>query len=605
MGHQPHEQAPHDADVTAAIVAGALDAIITMDHHGHVVEFNPAAERIFGYTRAEAVGRPLASLIIPPLLRAAHRAGLKQYLAGGEGKVIGRKLELIAMRSDRTELPVELTVTSVDTPDGHALFIGFLRDLTHQKRTELELRRTKELYDLVLDNTQDLITLVEPSGLVRYASPSHRSVIGYEPQDLVGANVLDFVHPDDAAMVAQRMAESVASGSGGFVSEIRIRHRDGHWVALEGTGRVVDRQDEPPIILASARDVTDRKRAHEAVLHLAAIVEPTDDAVYSKSLDGEILTWNPGAQLLYGYTAEEAIGRSVSILSPADRPSEIPEILERIRRGERIEHYETERVRKDGSRVHISLSVSPIEDLSGRVIASSAIARDITDRKRAEEQIAFLAYHDKLTGLPNRARFDELITMGLARARRQGLGLAVLYLDLDDFKVVNDTLGHAAGDDLLRQVAQRLLAASRETDGVARLGGDEFMILAPDLPRKPGSEGASSPDPSLVVAETVAGRVQRALGRPFRLGQAEVSVTASIGVSIYPLDADDAPTLFRNADVAMYQSKRSGPGRWQQFQEAPGSTRRAVERSPAAPGDHDAPSDGDKRTRRRRGAVRR
>jgi diguanylate cyclase (GGDEF)-like protein/PAS domain S-box-containing protein len=564
--------------LTAAIVETALDAIIMIDHHGRVVEFNPAAERIFGYSRDDALGRKLAELIIPPLLRVQHRAGLKRYLATGNATVMGRPLELIAMRSDHSELPVELRISAVHHQGGPPLFIGSIRDLTDRNRIQHELRRTRELYELVLDNTQDLVSLVEPGGVIRYASPSHQRVLGYAEGELVGANVLDFVHPDDVTMVAERMAESLSSGEGGFVSEIRIRHKEGHWLTLEGVGQVIVREGEPTVILASARDISERKQAEVALLQMAAIVESTDDGVYSKSPEGVIQSWNRGAEHLYGYTAAEAIGRSVAMIIPPDQPRELPEMLDRLRRGERIEHVETRRLRKDGSRVHVSISVSPIRDSAGRIVGSSAIARDITDRKRAEEQIAFLAYHDSLTRLPNRARFDELLAMGLARARRHGLALALLYLDLDAFKLVNDNLGHAAGDELLQQVARRLIAASRETDGVARLGGDEFMVLVPDLPRRIGVAPPSAPDPAAFVVETVVRRIQESLRPSFQLGQSNVSITASIGVSIFPADADDPGTLFRNADIAMYQSKRSGPGRWTLF----AATEREPQREPSA-----------------------
>jgi diguanylate cyclase (GGDEF)-like protein/PAS domain S-box-containing protein len=559
MERQQSQRSGSDTEaLKAAVIASSLDAIVMMDHHGSVVDFNPAAERIFGYRRDETIGRPLAHLIIPPLLRAQHRAGLKRYLAQGDGAVIGQQLELIAMRSDRSELPVQLTVTAVRPEDGPPLFIGYVRDLTDRNRTEHELRRTKELYTLVLDHTQDLISLIEPTGLIRYVSPSVERVLGHVEEDVLGANVIDFIHPDDAAWVAERMSEGLATGNTGFVSEVRVRHRDGHWVTLEGIGRVIVRDGEPPLVLASARDISARKRTEEALLRMAAIVQSSDDAIYSTSLDGVILTWNPGAERLYGYTADEARGRHLFMIVPPDRSREASQMLDRVRQGQSIDRLETKRTRSDGSSLDVSLTVSPIRDMAGRIMGASAIARDITDRKRAEEQIAFLAYHDNLTGLLNRARFDELLAMGLARARRQGLALAVLYLDLDDFKLVNDTLGHAAGDELLRQVARRLVAASRETDSVARLGGDEFMILVPDLPRE--SATPWSPDGEAKTAGRVVARIQGALGDPFLLGESDVSITASIGVSVYPLDADEPGTLFRNADVAMYRSKRSGPG---------------------------------------------
>ena len=183
---------------------------------------------------------------------------------------------------------------------------------------------------------------------------------------------------------------------------------------------------------------------------------------------------------------------------------------------------------------------------------------DITERKAAEERIAFLAYHDKLTGLPNRTMFDELLGLALARAKRHGLGVVVVTVDIDDFKLVNDSLGHEAGDAILVQFAQRLSDATRETDLVARPGGDEFLLLLADLDPAPASHGG---DESVsVAAESVALRIQEELRTPFIVGDTELYVTASLGISAFPDDAVDAPTLLKNAETAMFRSKRSGPG---------------------------------------------
>jgi len=183
---------------------------------------------------------------------------------------------------------------------------------------------------------------------------------------------------------------------------------------------------------------------------------------------------------------------------------------------------------------------------------------DITERKKAEEQVAFLAYHDKLTGLPNRVLFEELLELSLARARRHELGVGVLFLDLDNFKLVNDSLGHHAGDLLLEQLAERLRGCTRETDLVARQGGDEFLLLLSDLER--GSGVVPGTDAEVVVAEFVATRVREALAEPFDLSGTRFYATGSTGISLFPRDAHDAASLMRNADAAMYQAKKAGPG---------------------------------------------
>ncbi len=217
-------------------------------------------------------------------------------------------------------------------------------------------------------------------------------------------------------------------------------------------------------------------------------------------------------------------------------------------------NHEYRMLHEDGTIRWVLEQAFPINDEDGNPWLIQGVIFDITERKLAEEEIAFLAYHDKLTGLPNRALFEEMLESALARARRFDLGVGVLFLDLDNFKLVNDSLGHHAGDQLLIQLADRLRVCTRETDMVARLSGDEFLLLLSDLERGAGAIGGG-PDAGLLIAESVAARVREALEQPFDLGGSEFFVSASIGISLYPQDASDAETLLRNADAAMYRSK--------------------------------------------------
>jgi len=249
----------------AVILYASLDAVITIDHQGRILEFNPAAQRIFGYDRAAVLGREMSELIIPPTLRERHRTGLAKYLATGIGPVLGKRIELTAMRADGSEFPVELTITPIIGRE-QSVFTGFVRDITERRDIE----------------------------------------------------------------------------------ETRAR--------------------------------------------LSAIFESSDDAIIGKTLDGIITSWNEGAKKIYGYEAAEAIGRPISMLIPYDLTNELPDILNRVRGGKSINHYETARLRKDGQRINVALTVSPIRDSAGNIIGASTIARDISERKRAEEQIAYQAY---------------------------------------------------------------------------------------------------------------------------------------------------------------------------------------------------------------------
>jgi PAS domain S-box-containing protein len=273
---------------TEAIVEAALDCIVTIDEQGRVLEFNRAAERTLGYTRAQAVGRELADLIIPERFRAAHRAGLEHFGKTGDGPILGRRLELSAMTADGREIDVELAITRIPVGDP-SVFTGFLRD------------------------------------------------------------------------------------------------------------------------------ITERKRAQEAHARLAAIVESSDDAIIGKTLDGVITAWNRGAEAMYGYTAAEAVGQHISLIIPPERLAEEDEVLARLRRGEKVDHFETERQAKDGRRLSISLTVSPIKDTEGRVIGASKVARDITERRLAQEVLrrakADAEEAQRVAEAANRAKSEFLAAM--------------------------------------------------------------------------------------------------------------------------------------------------------------------------------------------------
>jgi diguanylate cyclase (GGDEF)-like protein/PAS domain S-box-containing protein len=289
-------------------------------------------------------------------------------------------------------------------------------------------------------------------------------------------------------------------------------------------------------------------RQYPLLAHLAAVVESSDDAIFSQSRDGIIMTWNHGAVRLYGYTGAEAIGRSVTMLVPADSTGEVLEILARLRRGEGVVQYETVWQRRDGTRVDVSLTISPIVDSSG-IVGAAAISRDITDRKRAEQslrqrntELEHKAYHDALTGLPNRALFADRLHRALARARRYGTSAAVLLIDVNGFKRVNDAFGHDAGDAVLAEIARRLQRSLRQTDTVARWGGDEFSVILADVRSPRGVAHAEE-------------RITTALRPPIALPGTELTITVSIGVSLFPDDGTLPDELLRRADRAMYRNK--------------------------------------------------
>ena len=294
---------------------------------------------------------------------------------------------------------------------------------------------------------------------------------------------------------------------------------------------------------------TFKRRIVEDDERLAAIVEFSQDAIVGKDRGGAINVWNPGAERLYGYEASEVIGQPVSMLVPPAQRGEELVILEQVLAGGQIENYETERLCKDGSIVTVSLSVSPIRDMSGRVIGASSIARDVTASMLAQETIRHQALYDELTGLPNRTLFLDRVTNALARNERLGQTVAVFLIDLDRFKLVNDSLGHDVGDQLLQVVAARLMTAVRHGDTLARLGGDEFAMLSERLPAE-------------ATATRVANRLMSALEAPVVLDGDHRVGSASIGIALSDSRrASTAPELIRDAEAAMYSAKGAGRDR--------------------------------------------
>ena len=307
--------------------------------------------------------------------------------------------------------------------------------------------------------------------------------------------------------------------------------------------------------LDDAEKVALRKSADESAARLAAVVESSQDAITSETLDGRIEIWNRAAESLFGYPAAEAVGRSIRTLIPAERIADEDEIFRRVGRGETVEPFETERVRKDGSRVSVSVAVSPIRDAAGAILGVSTIMRDVSDRKKfddqrraLEEQIRFQAFHDVLTGLPNRSLFEDRLALAIAQADRNAEGLCVMFLDLDHFKEINDGHGHAVGDGVLRTVANRLRGSIREHDSVSRIGGDEFLLLFPELGDRDD-------------AERVGRKVLHQFARPFEVRGLSLSVTASIGIALYRVHGTTSEQLVKSADSAMYRAKTMGRNR--------------------------------------------
>ncbi|HEU4854816.1 MAG TPA: EAL domain-containing protein [Nitrosospira sp.] len=295
----------------------------------------------------------------------------------------------------------------------------------------------------------------------------------------------------------------------------------------------------------SFRDITERRQADTYKAQLAAIVESSNDAIIVKDLNGIITNWNAGAEEIFGYRSSEIIGSSISVLIPPDRLEEEDRIMGRIKSGKPADHFETVRWGKGKKPIDVSVTISPVKDSAGNIIGASKIARDITQRKESQERIEYLAHYDSLTGLPNRALLADRMKIAIGNASRYSFRLALLFVDLDRFKLVNDSLGHEIGDKLLKTVAERMQSIVRRTDTVSRVGGDEFIVLLSHI--------QTAADAARAAEKLIA-----AVSPPYLIEQHELMLTASIGISIYPDNGKDARSMLRNADASMYSAKEYG-----------------------------------------------
>jgi len=301
------------------------------------------------------------------------------------------------------------------------------------------------------------------------------------------------------------------------------------------------------------RDITERKQAEEALREseekYRSLVEFTEDPVYLINRQKQYLFMNEKYLSRLGLPRDQVIGRRYGEFHSRKEDKEFSGFIEQVFKTGRFVQYE-HRSRRDDR--YFLRTLSPVKEPDGSIETVTVIAKDITERKRAEAELVYMATHDALTGLPNRMLFNDRLTMALTQARRSQKKLAVMLLDLDYFKDVNDALGHRVGDQLLRAGGNRLRELLRRGDSVARLGGDEFLLLLPEMHQ-------------VEYATTVSQKILQAFQEPFTFDDHKLQISASIGIAIYPEDGDDADTLMKNADIAMYRAKDKGRGTYQRY----------------------------------------
>jgi diguanylate cyclase (GGDEF)-like protein/PAS domain S-box-containing protein len=540
VGEQ-HAGAATEIAGMAAVAAALPDAVLVVDSGAVVRWANHAAERLFGIPLEEAIGSPGLDFIHPDDLQVAVLA-----LTSVQAKEVGTPLELRIRSTDGWRL-VEL----IGAPLGDSLVLS-ARDLTERRRWEVagdEVARFRSL----MQNAASVTMLLTPTGKVESSSGGLTRILGIDQEWLEHRLLTDAIDPRDRPAFAEALhaVQEVRPGAlpTPVTVEVRFQHAAGGTVPFALT--ITNLLDDPTVegLVATGHDITDRVAA-EAGLRaansvLAATLESTADGILVVDSQGRITSWNTRFAEMWRIPPEVLEARDDSralayVLEQLCEPTAFVAKIQGLY--EEPDSHSHDILEFVDGRVFERDSLP--QRIDGEVVGRVWSFRDVTEHQRLEKELAHQAFHDSLTGLANQALFRDRVEHAATRLQRNGGHLAVLFIDLDDFKTVNDSLGHSAGDALLRIVSERLTDCLRVGDTAARLGGDEFAVLMDSL---------DDPDYAIVVAD----RILAALQEPVVLESLRVSATASIGIAFGSIGIG-CDELLRNADLAMYTAKAEG-----------------------------------------------
>lgn len=554
-------------DVVARLVAALertpLVAICSIDRQGVVRFCNEACAALCGRDAADVVGRPLNELFERGARQPDYDALIEAAWHSGRNAPCGDW----PVHAGGRDLWLQSTLVPVFHDGALAQVVCMEVDITARKQEEQALVAAGSNFRQMFLKSGDAILLVR-EGLIEEANPAALALFRCPHQEtFVGRRLADFSPlQQPGGMLSEAAAldyQTQAHAQGNCRYDWRYLDCRGNlfWAEVLITSVTLDHEF---LFYVLVRDISARKNAERTLYLAAQVFENSRDAILLTDRERHIIAINRAYSEITGFGSDEMLGKPLSVYrSGVEDDSFFREVWNQL---DATDHWQGEiwSRRKSGELFPAWLALTAIRDSADHISNYMAIVSDITERKRSEEHTRHLAEHDFLTDLPNRVLLLDRLSLALSTASRKGSMLAILFLDLDRFKHINDTLGHQVGDQLLKEVAARLLKCVRKVDTVSRQGGDEFVIILADIG-------------DIDHAAHVAATVRAAICQPYHIGTHELNVSTSIGVSIYPSDGDDIDTLVKNADIAMYHAKQSGRNNFQFFSAA--MNERIIERA--------------------------
>ncbi|MFA5984247.1 MAG: EAL domain-containing protein [Methylococcaceae bacterium] len=531
-----------------AIFDATPDTMLICNEQGIIHMVNQEAERLLGYKADELIGRSIETLV-PEGIRQAHPEFRKQFadLPRKSEIRLGRPLE--ALRKDGSRIDVSINLSLIKTEKGR-YFASSLRDVTQEKQAQAALQASEERFRLMANASPAMIWITDIAGNPTFVNQTWLNFTGMLGMQEISYKAWEnVVHPDDRAHFFAGHSKNISIGNP-IITEYRMQRTTGDWRWILDHGvPLYDKNANLSGYIGSAIDITERKLA-ETEFRIAATAFESQEAMAITDANTVILRVNKTFCDCTGYSPEEVVGKPLNGLNSGRHDESFYAAMWHSINTTGVWQGEIWDRRKNGEIYPKWLTITAVKDSHALVTHYVATHIDISDRKAAEDEIKLLAFYDPLTKLPNRRLLRDRLQQTLMSTIRNGVRGALMFIDLDNFKTLNDTLGHDMGDMLLQNVASRLSSCVRESDTVARFGGDEFVVLLDNLNYE-ATEAA-------MQTEAVSEKILAALNQPYILSGHVHHSSPSIGVTLFGDSQDSVDLLLKQSDIAMYQAKAAG-----------------------------------------------